>query len=364
MAVKKVTRPTIGFLTANLNLGASRVLWPGVLDAAERGNVNLISYPGGRLNSLDNFESQRNVIYDLINTAYLDGLVSWTSALAGVDTVTSADILQFHQRFQTFPTVSLGAPVEYGSLVSIDGYQGMRSLVSHLVDVHQYRRIALIRGPEGHPYARERYHAFIDALEKEGIPPNPLLVSPMENWEKGADAMCSLLDERQLKPGVDFQAVVAVSDLLAIGALRVLVERGIRVPAEVAVVGFNDSEEGRLVRPPLTSVSLPFYEQGQRAVETLISKMSGDEFPDKVVLASQVLIRQSCGCPSKSIDLAATGLQVRPAHKIPNLRQYAQEQLMEQIVRVISNRGVAATWAKLLIDTFYAEIDSQSFRPG
>ena len=77
MTIKKVIRPTIGFLTANLNLGASRVLWPGVLDAAERGNVNLVSFPGGRLNSSDNFESQRNVIYDLISTAYLDGLESF-----------------------------------------------------------------------------------------------------------------------------------------------------------------------------------------------------------------------------------------------------------------------------------------------
>jgi ABC-type sugar transport system substrate-binding protein len=184
----------------------------------------------------------------------------------------------------------------------------------------------------------------------------------MMNWEKGAEAMQVLLDERHLEPRNDFQAVVAVSDLLAIGALRVLVERGIRVPGDVAIAGFNDIEEGRLVRPPLTSVSLPFYEQGQQAVETLLSILAGNEVPDKVILESRVLIRQSCGCTSQSIDLAAAGMQFEKQGDIQKTRQRAQDQLIDQISRVISNRGVAATWAKLLIDTFSAEIMGAS--PG
>lgn len=360
--MKKTSRPTIGFLTANLNLGASRVLWPGILDAAEKGDVNLISYPGGRLNSSENFEGQRNVIFDLINLVHLDGLVSWTSALAGTRSVTPEEIIQFHQRYRALPTVSLAGPIEYGPQVSIDGYRGMQSLVSHLVDIHGYHRIALIRGPEGHPYALERYHAFLDVLGAKGLTADPNLISPMMNWEKGDQAMGVLIDERNLEPGVDFQAVVAVSDLLAIGALRVLVDRGIRVPADVAVAGFNDIEEGRLVRPPLTSVSLPFYDQGQQAVKTLLSGLAGKQVPDKVVLDSRLLIRQSCGCSSKSIDLAGAGSQDDTLKETPNIRQQTQERLVEQIVRVISNRGVAATWAKLLIDTFAAEVNGES--PG
>jgi hypothetical protein len=83
MHVKKKQRPTIGFLSANINTGASRVLWPGVLDAARAHDTNIICFPGGRLHSMENFEDQRNFIYDLINTEHLAGLVSWTSALAG-----------------------------------------------------------------------------------------------------------------------------------------------------------------------------------------------------------------------------------------------------------------------------------------
>jgi hypothetical protein len=61
-------RPTIGFLTANIHMGAARVLWPGVLDAAQAGDANLICYPGGRLHTPEDFEAERNVIYGLIDT--------------------------------------------------------------------------------------------------------------------------------------------------------------------------------------------------------------------------------------------------------------------------------------------------------
>ncbi|MEW5960693.1 MAG: substrate-binding domain-containing protein, partial [Chloroflexota bacterium] len=221
-----------------------------------------------------------------------------------------------------------------------------------------YKRVALVRGPEGHPYAQERYYAFLDALQEKGLSPNPALISPPMSWEKGAEAMGVLLDQRQLKPGLDFQAVVAASDLLAIGVLNKLVERGIRVPTDVAVAGFNDIEEGRLVRPPLTSVSLPFYEQGHQAVEALLDTLAGHPVPERAMLQSRLLVRQSCGCPSESVNLAAAQLTGSPTRDPETAFKRGQEQLMGQIVRVISKKGIAAMWAKQLMDAFRSEINA------
>jgi len=354
------TRPTIGFLTANIHMGAARVLWPGVLDAAQAGNANLICYLGGRLHSSEGFEAERNVVYHLVDTERLDGLVSWTSAMAGGGAVMPQEIIDFHQRYSPLPIVSLALPLGHGSMVSINGYQGMHALVSHLFDVHDYHKIALIRGPEGHPYAQERHDAFLDALKEKGLAPDPDLITPPTRWEKGAETTQILLDKRELKPGIDFQAIVATSDLLAIGALNILAERGVRVPADVAVVGFSNIEEGRLVRPPLTSVSLPFYEQGQRSVETLLGILTGEEVPEQVVLDSQLLVRQSCGCPSRPVGLATINqaVGVTPDSKIALNR--ALEQLVRQIGRVISKGGIAATWAKQLMDAFRSEIKGES----
>src|SRR3972149_9843150 len=98
-------RVTLGFLLASLHTGASRVLWPGLLDAAERHNVNLICFPGGRLQATDSFESQRNTIYDLAGENCLDGLVTWSSSLGGG--LGPAQIKIFHMRYQAFPMASL-----------------------------------------------------------------------------------------------------------------------------------------------------------------------------------------------------------------------------------------------------------------
>ncbi len=279
--------------------------------------------------------------------------MSWTSALAGA--ATPEEVITFHQHYQPLPIVSLASPLGHGSLVSIDGYHGMRALIFHLIDVHNYRRVAFIRGPEGHPYALERYHAYLDALKKRGLSPDPTLITPYASWEKGSEAMRVLLDERQLQPGVDFQAVVAVSDLLAIGALNMLAERGVRVPADVAVVGFNDIEEGRLVSPPLTSVSLPFYDQGRQSVKLLLETLAGEDVPGQVILNSRLLVRQSCGCPSRSVELAAEWTESEADD--PKLAwSRAQEQLVEQIVRATGSGIVAAQWAEQLLAALRSQL--------
>ena len=348
-------RPTIGFLSANIHIGASRVLWPGVLDAAESHNANLICFPGGRLDASESAEAMRNLIFQQVDVDQLDGLVVWTSALTGV--VTPQEISDFRQAYHSIPMVDLAGSTGFGPHVTIDGSQGMRDLLSHLIEEHGYQRIALIRGSAKHPYAVERYQAFLDTLEMEGLVINDSLISPALGWNKGAEAMSVLLDERELQPGRDFQAVVAASDLLAIGAIRLMAERGIHVPTDVAVVGFNDIEEGRLVRPPLTSVSLPFYEQGKQSVETLLTSLTGDHVPDGIMLESQLLVRQSCGCPSWSEKLAKSELTAVTPSSPPQPLNQTQGQLTAEIFRVIHNRGIATTWAKQLLDAFRSELD-------
>ena len=95
-------------------------------------------------------------------------------------------------------------------------------LLSHLIEFHGYKRLAFIRGPEEHYYAQERYRAYLDTLQLHNLPFIPELVTRPLRWEAGVEAINLLLDERGLRPGVDFQAIVAVSDLLAVWALKTL----------------------------------------------------------------------------------------------------------------------------------------------
>ncbi len=296
-------RPTLGFLLANLHTGATRELWPGLLDAAERHDVNLISFPGGRLRVAAAFENQRNQIFDLPGPRCLDGLVTWASSLGGV--LSPSETRAFHSRYQGLPMVSLAQFMEGLPAVALDSYHGMRSLLTHLIQEHGYTRLAFVRGPEEHYYAQERYRAYLDTLEAQHLPLIPELVTRPLRWESGAEAVQILLDERGLKPGRDFQAVVAVSDMLAVWALKTLQARGYEVPGEVAVTGFNNSIEERLTTPPLTTVDLPFYDQGARSVDLLLAQLAGETVPALMTLPSSLIVRQSCGCPSAAVQQAA-----------------------------------------------------------
>lgn len=294
---------TLGFLLASLHTGASRALWPGLLDAAEKHDANLICFPGGRLKTPIAYESQRNVVFELASETCLDGLVTWSSALGGV--LGPAEINSFHQQYQHLPMVSLAQFMEGMPTVSMDSYQGMRALLTHLIEIHGFRKLAFIRGPEEHFYAQERYRAYLDTLEACNIPLVPELVTRPLRWESGAEAVQILLDERGLTPGKDFQAIVAVSDMLALWALKTLQARGFQIPADVAVTGFNNSIEERLATPPLTTVDLPFYSQGAKSVEVLLEQLAGNPVSALITLPSKLVVRQSCGCPSEAVTRAA-----------------------------------------------------------
>lgn len=296
-------RQTLGILLASLNTGASRALWTGLLDAAEQHDVNLISFPGGRLNASAAFESQRNLIFELASDACVDGLITWASSLGGI--LSTSDVNAFHNRYQSLPMVSLAQFMEGYPTIALESYQGMRELLKHLITVHEFTRIAFIRGPEEHYYAQERYSAYLDTFRSYNLDLIPELVTCPLDWNAGAEAIRILVDERGLKPGIDFQAVVAVSDMMAVEALKALRARGIDVPDKVALTGFNNSIEERLATPALTSVDLPFYRQGVRSVDSLLEQLAGHTVPALLTLPSSLVIRQSCGCPSPAVRDAA-----------------------------------------------------------
>lgn len=304
-AKRRDRRDTVGFLTANIHIGASRTLWRGVVDAAASHDANLICFPGGGLRVSEGFEAQRNVIYELIDAERLDGLLNWSSTIGGTRSL--AELTDFHQRYHPLPLVSLTQLIAGAPAVSVDSYQGMRAAITHLVADHGYRRIAFIRGPEEHYHAQERFQAYLDALQDYGLPLVSALITPPLPWEAGEEAIRLLLDERGLRPRVDIEAVVAVSDLAALEALKALTARGIRAPTDLAIVGFNDSVEGRVAKPPLTSVAMPFYEQGSRGVDALLARLEGKDVPAQLMLESRLVVRQSCGCPSQPVMRAAVG---------------------------------------------------------
>ncbi|WP_328990686.1 substrate-binding domain-containing protein [Kribbella sp. NBC_01245] len=307
-----VRRLTIGLVTANVSVGVGATLWSAVLDAAERHDVNLICFPGGEVRTT---ERPPNSVYDLVDPELLDGLICWTSALELPADERRTN--RWAERFARLPLVSLNGTIGAADPLVLDSYRGMCAVVEHLIEVHGRTRIAFIPGTAANPATAERLRAYADTLARRRLRLDRKLISTPADSRTGAgaSAMHALLDARGLQPGRDFDAVVACSDLLAAEALRVLSGRGVVVPQDVAVAGFNDSPEARLTDPPLTSVSMPFDDLGDLAVETLLQRLGDIPVTDRPPPQSNLVIRRSCGCPGSLVaepDAQLGGLDALP----------------------------------------------------
>jgi len=153
--------------------------------------------------------------------------------------------------------------------VDSDNYGGARAAVEHLLSRGR-TTIAHITGRMDVYGARRRVDGYRDALRAAGHEPDELLIEPGDFTEEGGRrAMSALLDRR---PGLD--AVFAGSDVTAAGARQVLRERGLRIPDDVALVGYDDSAIARHMDPPLTSVRQPIEQMGRAMTDLLLAEIS------------------------------------------------------------------------------------------
>lgn len=166
------------------------------------------------------------------------------------------------------------------------GYAATR----HLLD-HEHRRIVILTGPLNWPSNRARYQGYRQAMQEEGL--NLLEIHEHETtFESGYTAMQSAL---QLHPALD--AVFAVNDAMAIGAMRAVHESGRRVPGDVAIIGFDDIEWAMHAHTPLTTVKIHKRQMGAVAARRLVQLMNNSqEVPIRSTVATRLIVRASCGC--------------------------------------------------------------------
>jgi LacI family transcriptional regulator len=180
-------------------------------------------------------------------------------------------------------------------LVAADNRGGARDLTAHLLQVHGYRDFAFIGGPTGMPDAAERFAGFQEALALAGLAAPERPDAKGDFTESGGKrAMRLVLATRTSPP----QAVVVANDQMAIGALAVLRDGKLRVPRDVALTGFDDITLARHIRPSLTTVRQPMRDLGERSVRLLLERLANHEAARQFeLLATEVVIRRSCGCP-------------------------------------------------------------------
>ncbi len=177
-----------------------------------------------------------------------------------------------------------------GLSLGCDNVKGGRMATEHLIGLGR-RRIAILGDTsKRHPELADRHQGYLAALENAGIEFDPALGILADNTEADASrAVREFLDT-----GTEFDALFAVTDVLAIGALQALADAGLQVPRDVSVVGFDDLPRAAYVNPPLTTIQQNIREAGEGLVRTIVGLIEGRDV-ESSQLEPKLVVRQSCG---------------------------------------------------------------------
>jgi len=290
-ARSRKTRPALGVVTHQIS--GTTDWWLGAAEMAQQQNVDLFVLNAGNVGAEGIVTDKRpDAVHQLIDPERLDGLVL-------VQWWPTREVFEaFYERYyRPLPVVNLHRNYAGYPGVAVDNYQGMMALLRHLIEIHGYRRLAYIGGLPANPSANARYAAYVAALAEYDIPLDENLALPGDfTPQAGTNAVRMLLDERGLRPALDFEVVVASNDQMAITALAELRHRDIRVPLDVAVVGFDDVADSAYTMPPLTTVRMPNFEMGRVAAEIALAAIKDQPIAEFTLVPGQLVLRQSCGC--------------------------------------------------------------------
>jgi LacI family transcriptional regulator len=236
-------------------------------------------------NSDEDLEREERLV-EAFRSRRVDGLAvapSVSSAIPHLTDLVSADV----------PLVLFDRPVRglRVDVVLVDNKDGARVAVEHLLRLG-HTRIGLVSDPPEIASSAERIRGYRAALEAAGLPIDERLIALTGSTRaEGYNGARALMETRR-RPSAIFTA----NNMMSVGTLLALRDLGLRVPQDVALVGFDDLEWTTLIEPPLTVVRQPVQEIGWRTAERLLARMRGDRSrPRRIRLATEFVVRGSCG---------------------------------------------------------------------
>jgi diguanylate cyclase (GGDEF)-like protein len=318
-------------------------IWGGIQALCQERGVNLLTLVTGRPGSPFTWEQMRNQLLEFVRHDPFDGFLFMTATLG--DHLTAARFNQLLERAAPAPVVSIGNALEHVPSVVIDNLVGMTRVLSHLYEVHGYRRFAYAGGSAANRDARERRDCLTGFLKDKGLEiRQERLLDGDFTMDWGREAVDRLI------PGErpDFDVLVCASDEIALGALEALARRDLQVPGDLALTGFDDRIGAALAA--ITTANQPLIELGRTAAAMLWDAVESGLPPTVTTLDTKLVVRQTCGCLSP----AARETQVEPSADSPSPfdDRYAAEST--RLVAELSEDGLPGRFASALAEAFIA----------
>ena len=190
------------------------------------------------------------------------------------------------------PVICVDRESKYFPTVMTDHYTPTKRLISHLIEEHGYRDIAYITGKKWHPHSKQRLKGFLDCMEEHGIVVEPGRIFYGDFWYTSGSNIAELImrDMEHLP-----EAIACANDCMAIGVAEALTKHGLRVPEDIAVIGYDSNTEGRLSPKPITSAPIPARDCGKHVAASIDALLHGHAMT-KFEADVPLFIGRSCGC--------------------------------------------------------------------
>jgi DNA-binding LacI/PurR family transcriptional regulator/signal transduction histidine kinase len=343
-------RPRIAVLIDNIDhvAGGYEPRLRAAFDATCREHdVELVVIVGRALDEPEPAGGAQNRVYDLLEGTSADGVIFMSAGLAAY--CGPSRIGALHARLAPRAACSIGLSVPSVPSVLVDNRPGMEALLDHVIVDHGRRKVAFIAGTPKNPDAEVRLAAYMSALARHGIEYDPHLVVRGNFHTPTATRVTLELMDR----GIPFDALVASNDSMALAASDAFKSRGLRVPRDVVVTGFDDLVHARLASPPLTTVRQPLDRMAVAGVRIILEQLAGRSVPMQTELPVEFVPRESCGCNPRWVMRPPSGTYaavVPPAaiDRTELARRIAQD--------VLEPLGPGAPWIVQLLDA--VEVDA------
>lgn len=349
---------TLGVMTDRISEPYQGALVAGAIEATKAAGANVLCFVGAPIPKESRL-SGRHRTFELIGPNCVNGVVALVGTL--MHDVGKDGVAEYCRRqFPDTPLCSVGANIEGWPSLTTSNREGVREVIGHLVQEHHCRHLAFVRGPLANEEAESRYRGYLDALNKHNLVFDERLVAVGDFMQpSGREAVRQFAQVRGMLLS-DLDAIIASNDSMAIGVLGALEEQGVKVPGQVAVIGFDDAEEANLVSPSLTTIRQPLVKIGRQAARVILDWIQTGSEPKSSEISTEMVVRRSCGC---SHETTAIGRTIVPELKysFDAALVIRRQHILERLSRAGRGElGVAGpNWQTKILNAFVTEFTGE-----
>ncbi|MBE6752877.1 MAG: GGDEF domain-containing protein [Ruminococcaceae bacterium] len=293
-------RPLIGVMVNQFDDTFEQCICSKLSCLANENGYNIVFFNSfGNPNSGDTYDDLESRMQLLAPIEQLDAIIALTDTYQ-IKAQHDLMVSEVRRRARKdIPIVSLRGKEEGWYSVLVDEGEAMKEMILHVIEHHRLERICFMSGTPGHPDAEFRIRCFYEIMSKKGLPIHHNAIFHGDFWKhSGAAAVEQFFSDPNWQP----QAIICANDYMAISLYDELARRGIRVPQDVIITGFDDAPDSSLCGPPLTTLSINLEAMATVAIETIMGHWRGEPQPATRWIHPVPRLRDSCGCHSLSAE--------------------------------------------------------------